>query len=325
MNDFAALFGQQQPTNGGNANPFGNIPLGGPAGNVGKSALDTIEIGNRQVGARIVISGVEKAGKTTIACGAPKALLIPLEMGYGSIVVPKTKQIENFDELLATIDDIKSRAQRGQFPYQSIVLDSATATEQRIHEKTIGSDKDWKPGNPKGITMESALGGYGKAYGYANEQFGKLLTACDELAFYGGINVLFTAHVFASKAIDPAFGEYDAWDLLLHSPKNNKNYGKREMLTQWADMIAFVHEPYFITKGDQAQLATSMNTGRVAGVERKPAYVAGNRYGIVGTIAIPTAPQGTPSNVIAGYSWNQIAQAVNVATGGQIDLFNRDV
>jgi hypothetical protein len=324
MNAFADALGANnpgfgQPTN--NAAAFGGFAPQAP----GKSALDTIESVTRQVGARIVVSGVEKIGKTTLACGAPSALLIPLEMGYGSIVVPKTKQIETFDELLATVEDIKRRAQAGQFPFRSIVLDSATATEQRIHEKTIASDKDFKPGNPKGVTMESALGGYGKAYGYANEQFGKLLTALDELAFYGGINVVFTAHVFASKAIDPAFGEYDAWDLLLHSPKNNKNYGKREMLTQWADMIAFVHEPMFITKGDQIQQATSMNQGRVAGVVRKPSYVAGNRFGISGEIPLPTAPQGTPSNLIAGHSWNQIANAVNVATGGAIDLFNRDV
>ncbi len=307
------------PTN--NASAFGGVAQAGAA----KSAFDTIETGTRQVGARIVISGVEKAGKTTIACGSPRALLIPLEMGFGSIAVAKTKQIESFGELMATIDDIKLRAQRGQFDYKSIVLDSATATEQRIHEKTIASDKDWRQGNPKGITMESALGGYGKAYSYANEQFGALLTSLDELAFYGGINVMFTAHVFASKMIDPAFGEYDAWDLLLHSPKNNKNYGKREMLTQWADLIGFVHEPMFITKGDQIQQATSMNQGRVMGVERKPAYVAGNRFGITGTIPIPTAPQGTPSALIAGHSWNQLANAVNVATGGAIDLFNRDL
>jgi hypothetical protein len=325
MNDFAAMFGQQQPTNQGN-NPFGNIPLGNQGGaNGGKSALDSVESVTRQVGARIVVSGVEKIGKTTLACGAPKALLIPLEMGFGSIMVPKTKQISTYGELMATIADIKERAQRGQFPYNSIVLDSATATEQRIHEKTIEGDKDYRPGNPKGLNMETALGGYGKAYSTANGLFGDLLSALDELAFYGGINVVFTAHVFAAKMIDPAFGEYDAWDLLLHSPKNNKNYGKREMLTQWADMIAFIHEPMFITKGDQIQQAQSMNSGRVAGVVRKPAYVAGNRFGIVGEIPIPTAPQGTPSNVIAGYSWNQIAQAVNVATGGQIDLFNRDV
>jgi hypothetical protein len=319
MNAFAAAMAANgipvQPQIGG-----GMPTIGG-----GSSALDSIETGTRQVGARVVVSGVEKAGKTTLACGAPRALLIPMEMGFGSMSIAKTRQLEAYDDIKATLIDIRSRAQRGQFEFKSIVLDSATAGERSIHAKTLEGDKDWRPGNPKGLTMESALGGYGKAYGHANELFGDLLSICDELAFYGGINIIWTAHTFASKMIDPAFGEFDSWDLLLHSPKNNKNYGKREMLTQWADMIAFVHEPFFITKGDQIQQATTMNQGRVAGVERKPAYVAGNRFGITGTIGIPTIPSEVPSHIKAGHCWNSIANAVHVATGGQIDLFNRDI
>jgi hypothetical protein len=291
----------------------------------GASALDTIQTGTKQVGARIVIAGQEKIGKTTLACGAPRALLIPMEMGFGSIGVAKTKQIEQFEELMATLRDVRTRAQAGTFPYASIVLDSATAAERTVHQKTIEGDKDWKPGNAKGVNMETALGGYGKAYQTANNYFGEILSICDELARWGGINIVWTAHVFAAKMIDPAFGEFDSWDLLLHSPKNNKNYGKREMLTQWADLVGFLHEPFFITKGDQIQQATTLNQGRVIGVERKPAYVAGNRFGIVGTIPIPTAPPATPSALIAGHSWNQLAQAVHVATAGQIDLFNRDI
>lgn len=309
-NPFAAAMeqaGVAVPTMGAQA-------FGAPAAIGGASALDSIETGTRQVGARVVLSGQEKMGKTTTACGAPRPLLIPLEMGFGAIPVAKTRQLDAYDDLSATLNDIKTKAQCGQFPFQTIVLDSATAMERLIHEKTIAGDKDWRPGNPKGVTMESALGGYGKAYSYANEKFADILGILDELAFYGGINVVLTAHVFASKIVDPAFGEFDSWDLLLHSPKNNKNFGKREMLTQWADMVAFLHEPFFITKGDQMAQATSLNQGRVVGVERKPAYVAGNRFGIQGIIPIP------PVN-----GWNNIAHAVHVATAGQIDLFNRDV
>ena len=32
-------------------------------------------------GIRVAIAGVEKSGKTTLICGAPDALLIPLEAG----------------------------------------------------------------------------------------------------------------------------------------------------------------------------------------------------------------------------------------------------
>jgi hypothetical protein len=76
----------------------------------GVSALDSIQTGTRQVGARIVIAGQEKIGKTTLACGAPRALLIPLEMPGSAQSVAKTHQIERFDELKATLLDVKARA-----------------------------------------------------------------------------------------------------------------------------------------------------------------------------------------------------------------------
>jgi hypothetical protein len=118
---------------------------------------------------------------------------------------------------------------------------------------------------------------------------------------------------------DPAYGEYDSWDLLLHSPKNNKTYGKREMLTQWADLVGFLHEPLFITKGEgeTLQRGQSKNLGRVLGVSRTPGYVAGNRYGLTGEIPVPD-----PARNQYGTAWNALAQAVFNAKG--IDLFNRD-
>jgi hypothetical protein len=98
----------------------------------------------------------------------------------------------------------------------------------------------------------------------------------------------------------------------LHSPKNQKNYGKREMVTQWADLVGFLHEPLFITKGQTLNQASSMNQGRVLAVDRTPGYVAGNRYGMTGTIPIPRVN-----------GWNAVAHAIHAASG--IDIFNRDV
>lgn len=276
------------------------------------SVLSTVETGTKQAGARVIISGVEKVGKTTLACASPRCLLVPLEMGFGSMPVAKTKLIESFDELMQLMEEIKTAAMCGQFPYMSLAFDSATAIEQLIHDAVLRSDPAYMNKNAKAVTMGSALGGYGKAFQFANELFGRFLAACDELAFYGGINIIVTCHVFAAKVIDPAHGEYDTWDLLLHSPKDQKNYGKREMSTQWADLVGFLHEPLFITKGETFNQASTMNQGRVLAVDRTPGYVAGNRYGMTGIIPIPRVN-----------GWNAVAHAVYNASG--IDIFNRDV
>lgn len=275
------------------------------------SFLSNISTGRQPQGIRAVIVAQEKMGKTTLSCDAPRSLLVPLEVGYESVTTAKVPMIQTWDELQGLHTELFAALQTGQFPYQTIIYDSATALERMIHDKTLSRDPAYGKGNAKAITMESALGGYGKAYQYANELFSIFLNQCDQMAVYGRVNIVLTAHAFASKMIDPQNGEYDSWDLLLHSPKNNKSYGKREMLTQWADLLGFLYEPMYITKGeDNVSRGMSANKGRVLGLSRTPAYVAGNRYGLSGEIPIP--PQG---------GWNHLANAIYQSSG--VDVFKR--
>lgn len=275
------------------------------------SFLQQVTTGRRPQGVRIALVAQEKMGKTTLACGAPGSLLVPLEVGYESVTTPKLPMIQTWDDLQLLQAEILGAAQRGMFPYQTIVYDSATALERMIHDKTLSRDPAYGKGNAKAVTMESALGGYGKAYTYANELFDMFLKQCDQLAVYGNINIILTCHAFASKMIDPSVGEFDSWDILLHSPKNNKTYGKREMLTQWVDLLGFLYEPMYITKGeDKVARGVSSNKGRIIGLSRTPAYVAGNRYGIVGEVPIPLQD-----------GWNHLANAIYQSSG--VDLFKR--
>jgi len=265
-----------------------------------------------QTGMRIVITGQEGVGKSTLACNAPGALLIPLETGFSGISANKIPMLKSYDDVMAFLAEIPIAVQKKTFGSKTLVFDSATALERLIHDKTLQSDPGWKAGNPKGITMESALGGYGKAYERANELCAAFLMACDDIANYGCINIVLTCHAFASKVLDPSAGEYNTWDLLLHSPKNNKTYGKREMVTQWADIVAFLHEPLFVTKNSETfSQGISANKGRILGLERTPAYVAKNRFGIKGEI--PVAKE---------QCWNYLAQAIYASSGR--DIFNRE-
>ena len=262
-------------------------------------------------GIRIVLAGVEKVGKTTTASGAPKPLLIPLEKGYGGINIQKTDMPTSYEQVIELLDQTIYYVGQKNFPYKTLIFDSATALERLIHDHVLKSDPTFSVGNKKALTMESALGGFGRAYTYANERFNEFLAKCDILST-NGINIVLTCHVFASQVVDPINGSYDTWDLLLHSPKNQKTYGKREILTQWADVVGFLHEPLFIVKDDDMSRGLSANKGRMIGLSRTPGYVAGNRYAIVGEVPIPKE-QG----------WNSIAMAIYNSC--KVDVFNRDV
>lgn len=273
------------------------------------------QAGTTKTGLRLVIGAQEKMGKTTIGSQAPKSLLVPLEVGFAGITSPKTKMLQTLDEVNYFIDEVTYYASQKQFPYETIVFDSVTALERFIHTSVIQRDPLWRPGaGKKIITIESALGGYGKGMALANDELDAILAKLDILAIQYGINIVFTAHVFPNKVMDPTAGEYDSWDLLLHSPKNMKNYGKRERVTQWADVIGFLYEPIFVNKDDNLSRGISQNKGRVMGLSRTPSYVAGNRFGIAGEVLIPAPPEN---------GWNALAHALYQAKG--IDVYNRQL
>lgn len=305
MNDFSSAFG--------NAGVQPRQPSNGMPTQQGGSILGQVQAGRTQQGQRIVIAGVEKVGKTSLACDAPRAMLVQCEVGGAAVNVPKTPFLTAWGQVMQFLDEVRVECMAGRFQAKTLVWDTATALERMIHEQTIADDRQGRQ------SMETAHGGYGKAYAYANGLFDEFTKRCDELAIHAGINHVFTCHVFAAKQIDPAFGEYDQWDLLLHSPKNNRTYGKREMITQWADLVGFLHEPMFITKGEgeALQRGQSKGVGRVLGVSRTPGYVAGNRYGLTGECPIPD-----PTRNKFGASWNVLAEAIYNAVG--IDLLNRD-
>lgn len=276
------------------------------------SILSQVTSGASRAGLRVVIGGMEKLGKTTLATMAPQSLLIPLEVGFAGINTPKTPMIQTLDEFYKLMTELMDAASKGALPYKTLAFDSMTALERMIHDAVIGRDPLALRTGKKMITMDSAHGGYGKAFMMANDEFVGILGMFDYLAVTCGLNIVLTCHVFSGKVMDPTSGEYDTWDLLLHSPKNNRTYGKREILTQWADVLGFLYEPIFVTKADNMSRGTSQNKGRVLGVSRTPSYVAGNRLRMAGEIALPPPPDN---------SWNYLADAIYKASG--VDVFTR--
>jgi hypothetical protein len=281
--------------------------------------------GQRQAGQRIVIAAQEKVGKTTLAMGSPDALLIPLETDNVALSMHRhvpPAAVNTWQGVIALCDELRAGAMAGRIARGStLVWDSATALERIIHNGVVLLDPKIQAhmkangGQIPKVPFIELHGGYGKAYNMANNLFEEWTRRMDELASYGGINVVVTCHVFATRVMDPTAGEFDTWDLLLHSPKDNKTYGKREFITQWADLIGFLHEPIYVTENANAKgmnRGMSAGQGRILGLDRTPAYVAGNRYQLSGTIPIPL--QG---------GWNALAHAVYNQTQGRIDIFNR--
>lgn len=277
-----------------------------------------ITTGVTRSGLRIVLGAQEKMGKTTIGSGAPGVLLVPLEVGFAGVSVAKTPMIQKYDELLQFLRDTEAwcaaaaKDEAPPYPYQTLLFDSATGMERILSAEVIARDPLSQRGGKKMITLASAHGGYGKGPAMLLDEFSVILETLDRLSQSYGINIVLTCHVFSSKIMDPTAGEYDSWDLLLSSPKNNRTYGPRELVTQWADLIGFLYDPIFVSEGEKLSKAMSQNKGRVLGLSRTPAYTAGNRFGLIGEIAVPAPPVN---------GWNALAKALYDKTG--IDIWTR--
>ena len=275
--------------------------------------LDEVQDGLVASGVRAIFSGAEKVGKTTFITSAPDTLLIPLEVGYAGISCKKTPMIQTYDEFSTLLSEIEQQAVDGTLPYRTLAIDSLTQLERYVQQYVLSLDPQTKSG--KANTMESAHGGYGKAYHVAVGEMQRLLHRLDALAMYYHINIVFSCHVFSTKVADPTVGEYHMYDLSLHAFKNDKNFSVRELVTQWADVVGFIYEPVSVIGDDKKQhRAVSTGKGRTLGLSRTPAYVAGNRYGIDGEIPLAN---------VASNPWNSFAQAMYDASNQGIDLFTR--
>lgn len=246
---------------------------------------------NQAKGIRTAIYGSEGSGKTTLATSAPKTILIPTEDGWigldknSDVVILPTVAI--YEDIIGINRELAVLFQSdpANFPFKHIVIDSATALERLIHDYTLRSDPKYATTK---LTMESAHGGYGASYNFANDLFTKLLSTFDWFVARG-INVTITCHAMAITEKDTIAGdEYTSMDCALHSPRNGKSTGKREILKQWVDILGYLHTPVYVT-GKEGGFKTAINASsdKVLGLHGNPKYAAKNRFSVQEPIIIP--------------------------------------
>lgn len=243
-------------------------------------------------GIRAVFYGGEGIGKTTTACSAPAPLLVRIEDGATSVDRKRVMMTEIHREAIEVIETVKDLVKCydaekkelivGGRVIKTIVFDSITALERKVHAAIIKTDQYWQPNNPKNVTMESAGNGYGSAYQVANDFFVDFL---QRLEFFKnrGVNIILIAHSLTSIERDTIAGsEYSMTNLALHSPNNGKANGKRETVREWADLIGYLHTPITVSKskGKMALASTSGGMTHAMAVNKSTRYVAKNRYHI---------------------------------------------
>lgn len=194
---------------------------------------------------RIILTGVEKIGKTSFACGArfdsgrrvqvgindPIVLPIKGEEGADDMPVPKFPTLHTYDEVLEALGVLYTE----DVPYKTVVIDSVSALEPLIWDHTSALH------GVEGI--EQVGGGYGKGYTEALAQWRELQEGLDALRSKGIASVLI-GHVKVKRFDDPNGDGYDRYQFDVNEKAAN-------LLSRWADVTLFATTKVVVKKEDR--------------------------------------------------------------------------
>ena len=236
---------------------------------------------------RLVIYGPEKVGKSTFFAGglvngvvqaaAPKPIFIRTEDGLNGLDVDAFPLAETYGQVIEAITALA----QDDHDFQTVVLDSADWLERLIHQYVIQLCHLEVRGAK---TMETAHGGYGKAYSIALNYWREILAGLDFLNKQKGMVVGVIAHSQVVSFNDPLAEPFDMWETKLHKP--GKGTGARDLLSEWADVIGFAQREGYVRRQDTTDGKQVARGISVKGKSNKlhlvgsPGFVAGNRYGL---------------------------------------------
>ena len=214
--------------------------------------------GRKERALKIVITGSEGIGKSTLAAQFPNPLFLDLEGGTDQIDTRRVAGIRQWEDLEATVDEVIA----APTCCRTLVIDTADYAEGMCTRYICQKFR------VEGI--ESI--GYGKGYTYLGEEFAVLLGKLNTL-IQKGVNVIIIAHARMRKQELPEEqGAFDRWEMKL-----SKQVGP--LVKEWADAIFFCNYKTFVSTGENG-------TKKAMGGERRlytthhPCWDAKNRFGL---------------------------------------------
>ena len=219
---------------------------------------------------RILIYGPEGIGKSSIAAQAPAAIFLPTEDGLNQIDCSRFPLITSWSAMLSALDELVA----GGHDYRTVVIDSLDWLEKLIWEHVCD--------HYAAESIEQVLGGYGKGYTVALNEWAKVIEKLDTLRSKG-MSVILVAHHKIEKWEEPGESSYDRY-----SPRLNKH--ATAYVTEWVDAVLFLHLQTMSPKTEdqgfnrKRSVVNKMAVKRVIECHPGPAWVAKNRFNMPGQI-----------------------------------------
>jgi len=224
---------------------------------------------------RVVITGHPGSGKTTLATGAPKCLVMPIEEGLGITGATALPAPKSFDDVIGQLIELSKE----DHDFGTLVVDAIDGIEPFIFENIVAEAKPTKAGPIKTV----ADIGFNKGYVEADAYWVRLFKALDYLRAEKNMNIVVISHVATVYYDDPTLGSYFRFEPNLH---------KRTVpfLTKWADVIGYLDIERTLTEkgSDRRTITTAMaSQTRWLHITDQGPFIAKNRFGISGPLEIP--------------------------------------
>lgn len=226
---------------------------------------------------RIVIHGLQGAGKSTFAAGAPSPIFLPFEDGLSGLEVDAFPLLKSWEDAVAAVGSLVN----DPHDYATVVIDSLDWLEPHIHARVAA---DHNVANIEAIP-------YGKGYLEATNYWRQLLDGLNVLRDRRNMAVILIAHTQIKRFESPDLESYDRYEMKLH-----KSAGA--LCVEWADVVGLAQAETAIRREQtgMAQRVRGVSTGRrVLRTNEAAAYIAKNRYSL---------PDPLP------LSWDALASAI---------------
>jgi hypothetical protein len=226
-----------------------------------KSLLSQVKKGKMRKPHLILMYGPDKVGKSTFGSQAPKPVFLGTEDGTSNLDVARFPQPQSFKEVLSAIHELTTE----KHDFETLVIDSLDWLEPLVFEKLCQEEGK--------TTIEDF--GYGSGYKKSLPEWRKMIRAIENLQSATNMNVIIIAHSQVKTFNDPQENAaYDRYQLKLYE-------GASALFREFAECIFFANFEVSTTKREGERKAKAFGEGdRIIYTERRPAFDAGNRYGL---------------------------------------------
>jgi len=220
---------------------------------------------------KIILTGIQGSGKTTLATLFPNPVIIRVEDGTASVPgVPAGPPVKTIDDVFDQITFLATN----EHDFNTLIIDSVSAFD------SLAVAHIQKKNNTNNLAK--AEGGFGGGYEAVRSIHMKLKEYCDRIAAKCEMTIIYIAHIDVSEESPPDTEAYTKYTIQC---TKTKRLDCSEVYTKDADIIAFIKQDSYIKKGEGNDKSRAFGTNdRIVMCGLSPAHVSKNRFGIVDPI-----------------------------------------